>query len=77
MQENSASRLREMTREEVELQLGDLQEELQNLKLRASLKQESNPLRIREVRHDIARVKTLLREDELDLRHLARGEGQA
>ena len=50
MQENSASRLREMTREEVELQLGDLQEELQNLKLRASLKQESNPLRIREIR---------------------------
>ena len=77
MQENSASRLREMTREEVELQLEDLQEELQNLKLRASLKQESNPLRIREIRRDVARVKTLLREDELGLRHLARGEGQA
>ena len=77
MHENGANRLRELTREEVELRLGDLQEELQKLKLRASLKQEGNPLRIREIRRDIARIKTLLQEDEEGLRHLARSEGQA
>ena len=50
MKEIKASKLRELTREEVELRLQDLQEELQNLRFRASLKQEGNPLRIRALR---------------------------
>jgi large subunit ribosomal protein L29 len=70
--ENDPRKLRELTRDELELRLHDLQEELQNLRFRASLKQESNPLRIRHLRRDIARAKTLLREDQLGVRHVAR-----
>ncbi len=76
MAENSAKHLREMTRDEVELKLQDLSEELQNLRLRAGLKQEQNPLRMRIIRRDIARVKTLLHEDTDGIRTLARGEGK-
>ncbi len=74
MQENDARKLRELTREEVELRLHDLQEELRNLRFRASLQQEGNPLRLRQVRRDIARAKTLLHEDQLGIRVLARHE---
>ena len=71
MRENKADKLRELTREEVELRLSDLQEELQTLHFRASLKQEGNPLRIRTLRRDIARIKTLLHEDQRGERRLA------
>ena len=39
-----------------------LEEELFNLRFQAKMGQLSNPLRLRIVRHDIARVKTLLSE---------------
>lgn len=74
MLENKARSLRESTRDEVELRLHDLEEELRNLRFRASLKQGDNPLRIREIRHDVARVKTVLREDALGIRRLASDE---
>ncbi len=73
MRENAASKLREFTRDEVEIRLRDLEEELQNLRFRASLKQESNPVRMREIRRDIARAKTLLHEALHGIRSLARG----
>lgn len=71
MSENHPDKLRELTRIEVEVRLQELEEELRNLRLRAALKEETNPLRIRVLRHDIARVHTLLREDELKIRRLA------
>jgi len=77
MKENRPRHLRELTREEVELRLHDLQEELQNLRFRSALKQEGNPLRLRELRRDIARVKTLLAEDQRGTRRLATHEGKA
>ncbi len=72
MKENRPGALRELTRQEVELRLHEMQEELQNLRFRSALKQEGNPLRMRELRRDIARVKTLLNEDVRGIRHLAR-----
>ncbi|MBD3237666.1 MAG: 50S ribosomal protein L29 [Candidatus Eisenbacteria bacterium] len=66
-----------MTRDELDLRLHDLSEELRNLRLRSSLKQEGNPLRIRYLRRTIARIKTLLHEDERGIRHLARGEQES
>ncbi len=72
MSEFSTKRLRELTREEVEIQLRDWEEELHNLHLRASLKQEGNPLRIRGMRRAIARAKTMLHEDEKGIHALAR-----
>jgi len=63
--------LREMTREELLQRRNDLGEELFNLNMRRSLKSLDNPLRLREVRRDVGRIETVLREDELGLRKLA------
>lgn len=77
MKENEASKLREFSRDEVEIQLRDVQEELRNLRFRASMKQETNPVRMRELRRDVARIKTLLHEDELGIRSLAKADDAA
>ena len=63
--------LRELTREELEQKLRDLDEEQFNLAMRKSFKELDNPLRLRHLRRDIARISTILREDEKGLRQLA------
>lgn len=63
--------LREMTRQELLQRHRDLQEELFNLRMRKSTKALENPLRLRHVGRDIARVMTVLREDQLGTRKLA------
>lgn len=50
---------------ELEQRIGDLQEELFNLRLQYATRQLTNHARIREVRRDIARVRTLVRQREL------------
>lgn len=77
MKEIKAKRLREMTRDELEIRLQEIQEELQNIRLRSSLKQEGNPLRIRELRRGIARIRTMLHEDDRGIRGLASGKEKA
>jgi len=52
--------LRTLTRGELEQRLREAQEELFNLKFQQKTGQLSNPLRIREVRKDVARLRTLL-----------------
>jgi large subunit ribosomal protein L29 len=59
-----AEKYRELTREELERIARDLREELFNLRFRVSTQKLDNPLRLRLVRRDLARVLTLLREDE-------------
>ena len=61
-------KLRELTpmdNAELERRVGDLLEELFNLRLQYATRQLTNHARIREVRRDIARVRTLLRQREL------------
>lgn len=58
-----AKEMRTLTREELEQRLREAREELFNLKFQHKTGQLSNPLRIREVRKDVARLMTLL-EDE-------------
>ncbi len=53
---------------EIRQRLEDAKEELQNLKFQHATHQLDNPLRIRTVRRDIARLKTVLREIELGIR---------
>ncbi len=53
---------------EIRQRLEDAVEELQNLKFQHATHQLDNPLRIRMVRRDIARLKTVLREIELGIR---------
>lgn len=60
-----ASEVREMTTEELESKLKDLKAELFNLRFQHSINQLENPMRIQVVKKDIARVKTVLRENEL------------
>ena len=57
-----ATELRKMTAEELTEKLGELKEELFNLRFQLEVKQLDNPHKITEVKHDIARVMTVLRE---------------
>jgi large subunit ribosomal protein L29 len=60
-----ASELREMTREELLHRLEELYQEQFNLRFQMATRQIENASRYRQVRRDIARVKTLVRELEL------------
>ena len=48
--------------DELDEKLRELQEEMENLKLQQATHQITNPLRIRTVRRDMARIKTLMTE---------------
>lgn len=60
--------LREKSREELVDLLNGLYKEIFNLRLRRGAQELPNPLRLRALRRDIARIKTVLREDELGVR---------
>jgi len=60
-----ANEVREMTNEELVSKLKDLKAELFNLRFQLAINQLDNPMRITAVKRDIARVKTVLRENEL------------
>ena len=66
--------MRELTREELEHKLRDLREEQFNLKMRKSFKELENPLRLRHIRREMARMNTVLREDEKGIRPLAQSK---
>ena len=57
-----ATELREMTAEQLQAKLGELKEELFNLRFQLEVNQLDNPHKIKDVKHDIARVMTVLRE---------------
>ena len=60
-----ASKIREMSTEELESKLKDLKAELFNLRFQLTINQLDNPMRITAVKKDIARIKTVMRENEL------------
>ena len=60
-----ASEVRELTTAELETKLKDLKAELFNLRFQLAINQLDNPMRISAVKKDIARVKTVIRENEL------------
>ena len=59
------NKLRDLTVDELELKLKDSKQELFNLRFQHATNQLDNPMRIVEVKRTIARVKTCLREIEL------------
>ena len=61
-----ASEIRELTSEELNAKLKDLKSELFNLRFQNAINQLENPMRIRAVKKDIARVKTILCENQKD-----------
>ncbi len=60
-----AAEIRELNSAELNEKLSDLKAELFNLRFQHAINQLDNPLRIKVVKRDIARIKTVLRENEL------------
>ncbi|MGN0627476.1 MAG: 50S ribosomal protein L29 [Oscillospiraceae bacterium] len=60
-----AAQVREMNKADLEKKLSELKAELFNLRFQHAINQLENPMRLAEVKKDIARVKTVLRELEL------------
>lgn len=58
---------KEMSPEELKKSLDDSKDELFRLKFQLATGQLDNPMRIREVKKDIARVKTVIRQRELGI----------
>lgn len=59
------SEIRDMTEEELNAKLTDLKAELFNLRFQHAINQLDNPMRITAVKKDIARIKTIIRENSL------------
>ena len=63
----NAKELREMTVEQLNSKLGELKEELFNLRFQHATGQLENTARLKAVKRDIARMYTVLRERELGI----------
>lgn len=62
-----ANELRNKSVEELNKSVSDLKTELFNLRFQHATGELDNPMRINKVKKDIARVKTVLRERELNI----------
>jgi large subunit ribosomal protein L29 len=62
------SQLRELSVEELKVRLEDDLVALENLRFQKALQQLENPLKIKQVRREIAQIKTVLKEYQLGLR---------
>ena len=62
--------LRDLTKDELLQKRDELKQELFNLKLRRGLSQIDNPLKLRTIRRDIAKVETVMSEDRKDIRKI-------
>ena len=59
-----AEEIRELTADEIKSRVAELEEERFRLRFRSATEQLENPLRLRTIRKDIARLKTVLTERE-------------
>lgn len=60
--------IKQLPLEELRIRLQDAEDELTNLRFQLALRQLDNPLKVRHLRRDVARLKTVIREYELGLR---------
>ena len=58
------SEIRELTIEELRQREEDISEELFNLKFQLATAQLENKMRVRQVKRDLARIKTIIREKQ-------------
>ena len=58
------SEIRELTLEELKQREQDVSEELFNLKFQRATAQLENKMRVRQVRRDLARIKTIIQEKQ-------------
>ena len=61
-----ASEMKKLSTAELETKLKDLKAELFNLRFQLAINQLDNPMRVSAVKKDISRVKTVLRENEIN-----------
>ncbi len=61
-----ADEIRELSDEEIRSRIAELEEERFRLKFRSATEALEDPLRFRLIRKDIARLKTVLRERQLE-----------
>jgi large subunit ribosomal protein L29 len=66
----NAEKVRSMDADDIATRIKGLEEELFNLRFRNAMKQLENPLEIRNLRRDLARLKTILSEHRSGLRPL-------
>ena len=59
--------IRDLSAQEIVDKIQDLKEELFNLRFQNAMNQLENPMRIAAVKKDIAKLKTVLKEQELGL----------
>jgi len=62
MASTKTSDLRDMSAEQLQARLGELQEERFRLRFRSATESIENPIRFRTIRRDVARIQTILRE---------------
>jgi ribosomal protein L29 len=60
-----STEIRNLSNEDMEKKLKELKSELFNLRFQLAINQLQNPMRIKAVKKDIARIKTIIREKEL------------
>jgi large subunit ribosomal protein L29 len=61
-----ADEIRELSVQEIQSRIAELERERFNLRFRAATTPLEDPLRLRWIRKDVARLKTILRERELE-----------
>ena len=62
-----ANEIKDLTTTELEDKLAELKQELFNLRFQHSVNQLENPMRMKAVKRDIARVKTFIRKQESEI----------
>ena len=62
------NKIKEMSSPELEKEIGELKQELFKLRFSLATNGLDNPMRIKEVKKDIARMKTVLRQRELEVK---------
>jgi len=64
---SKAAELRELTDDELVVRMDAAKEELFNLRFQLATGQLDNPARMKQVRHDVARIATVRRERQIEL----------
>ena len=64
---SKAAELRELPDEELYVRIDSAKEELFNLRFQLATGQLDNTARLKDLRHDVARIATVLREREIEL----------
>jgi len=71
-----ADEIRELTADDIKARVAELEEERFRLRFRSATEPLENPLRLRTIRKDIARLKTILGERESETRDAGAGKRQ-